>query len=209
MVKKIRNLTVINALIRDASGTMSLTFFNMPFLKNMLRPGGFYIFRGLVQSRGILRIMEQPKLYSELDYHKLMDSIQPKYSLTKGLTNQAIQKAAKKALSQTSFKEELYPASFLRNYSLISYKEAIHTIHFPKNYDDLVKARRRLVFDEFFTFLFLMQKNKDASSGLSNEYPIEASAETERFLNALPFQLTNAQKRCGRKSRQILPAPMP
>mgnify|MGYP003106482936 CR=1 FL=1 len=206
-VKKIRNLTVINALIRDASGTMSLTFFNMPFLKNMLRPGGFYIFRGLVQSRGISRIMEQPKLYSELDYHKLMDSIQPKYSLTKGLTNQAIQKAAKKALSQTSFKEELYPASFLRDYSLISYKEAIHTIHFPKNYDDLVKARRRLVFDEFFTFLFLMQKNKDASSGLSNEYPIEASAETERFLNALPFQLTNAQKKVWEEIKADLIGP--
>ena len=36
-VKKVRNLTVVNVNIRDESGSMQLTFFNMPFLKNVLK----------------------------------------------------------------------------------------------------------------------------------------------------------------------------
>ena len=51
-LKKIRNLNILNVNVRDASGGMQLTFFNMPFMKNLLKSGGFYIFRGLVQTRG-------------------------------------------------------------------------------------------------------------------------------------------------------------
>ena len=50
--KKVRNLTILNVNVRDTSGAMQLTFFNMPFLKKILKPGGYYLFRGLVQTRG-------------------------------------------------------------------------------------------------------------------------------------------------------------
>ena len=39
-LKTVRNLTIINVNIRDNSGAMQLTFFNMPFLKKVLKPGG-------------------------------------------------------------------------------------------------------------------------------------------------------------------------
>jgi len=101
--KKIRNLVILNVNVRDDSGAMQLTFFNMPFLKKVLMPGGYYLFRGLVQSRGATMIMEQPKLFSLEEYQKQTNRLRPRYALTKGLTNQAVQKAMKQALTFYAF----------------------------------------------------------------------------------------------------------
>lgn len=194
-LKKIRSLSILNVTVRDASGGMQLTFFNMPFMKNLLKSGGFYIFRGLVQTRGALKLMEQPKLYSEEEYSRKMQFIQPKYALTKGLTNQALQKAMKQALTFYEFEPEFQPEEILKRYELISNKEALCSMHFPMDYEAMVQARKRLVFDEFFLFLLLLQKNKELTAALPNAFPMKEAAEAQAFLDAMPFRLTNAQKK--------------
>jgi len=202
--KKVRNLVILNVNVRDETGIMQLTFFNMPFLKKVLAPGGFYLFRGLVQSRGSLKVMEQPKLYTYDAYKKLTNILLPKYSLTKGLTNQTIQKAIKQALSFYEYEDEYYPEEILASNDLVPYREAINTIHFPKDMDSLIKARKRLVFDEFFTFLLMLRKNRDLSVGLPNAYPMFETADTVRFLEQMPYELTNAQKRVWAELRDDL-----
>lgn len=194
-VKKVRSLTILNVMIKDSSGGMQLTFFNMPFLKNVLKSGGFYLFRGLVQTRGAAKVMEQPKLYSEEEYQKQIQFIQPRYSLTKGLTNQAIQKAVKQALTFFEYEEEYYPEKMVEKYGLVSYQEALCNLHFPLDYDTLLAARRRLVFDEFFDFLLILRQNKDFTQKLPNEYPMKDGSKAEAFLKRLPFALTKAQYR--------------
>ncbi len=194
-LKKIRSLNILNVNVRDASGGMQLTFFNMPFMKNLLKSGGFYIFRGLVQTRGPIKIMEQPKLYSQEDYTRQMQFIQPRYALTKGLTNQAIQKAVKQALTFYEFEQEYYPEEIMNRYHLMSYREAICNLHFPLDYDTMLQARKRIVFDEFFSFLLLLQKNKDVNANIPNLFPMKDVEEINRFLNSMPFQLTKAQSK--------------
>lgn len=194
-LKKIRSLNILNVNVRDASGGMQLTFFNMPFMKNLLKSGGFYIFRGLVQTRGPIKIMEQPKLYSQEDYTRQMQFIQPRYALTKGLTNQAIQKAVKQALTFYEFEQEYYPEEIMNRYQLMSYREAICNLHFPLDYDTMLQARKRIVFDEFFSFLLLLQKNKDVNANIPNLFPMKDVEEINRFLNSMPFQLTKAQSK--------------
>lgn len=199
--KKVRNLVILNVNVQDISGGMQLTFFNMPFLKKVLKPGGYYLFRGLVQSRGAAKIMEQPKLYSYEDYKKQTNLLQPKYALTKGLTNQAVQKAVRQALSFYEYGEEYYPRELLNTYELVSYEEALNAIHFPADTACLMKARKRLVFDEFFTFLLMLRKNKELAAGLSNSYPMFETADTVRFVEQMPFSLTNAQKKVWQEIR--------
>lgn len=202
--KKVRNLVILNVNVKDETGIMQLTFFNMPFLKKLLKPGGFYLFRGLVQNRGNVKIMEQPKLYSYDDYKKQTDRLLPKYALTKGLTNQAIQKAIRQVLSFYEYEDEYYPEKILAANDLMSCREAVNTIHFPKDTDSLIQARRRLVFDEFFTFLLMLRKNRDLSAGLQNAYPMIETADTVRFLERLPYTLTRAQKRVWAELRDDL-----
>lgn len=206
-LKKTRNLSILNVNVRDASGGMLLTFYNMPFLKSVLKNGGFYIFRGLVQTRGSVRLMEQPRLFSESDYAGQMRFIQPRYSLTKGLTNQALQKAMKQALTYYEFEAEYYPDSVCQKYLLESPREALCDIHFPVDADSLARARRRLVFDEFFVFLMLLQKNKDLTHTIPNRYPISEVRETQDFCRSMPFSLTGAQKRAWKEIQEDMKGP--
>lgn len=205
--KKVRKLTILNVNVTDETGTLRLTFFNMPFLKKVLKPGGFYVFRGIVQSRGSFKIMEQPKMFSLEDYRKQTDRLIPKYSLTKGLTNQAFQKAVRQALSGYVFEEEYYPEELLRTCDLAEERWATETIHFPEDREMLARARKRLVFDEFFSFLFLLRQNKRFAEGLGNRYQMFETADTVRFLEQLPFPLTRAQKKVWQEIRDDLGGP--
>lgn len=203
-VKKVRNLTILSVLVKDNSGAMQITFFNMPYLRNMLKAGSTYIFRGQIQAKGTVRVMEQPKIYSPAEYYGLLKFIQPRYALTKGVTNQAIQKAMKQVLTFHPFAADDYPDYMRGEYRLITYKEAIHGIHFPIDFEQLYSARRRLVFDEFFNFLFFLRQNKELTERLPNEYPMIETADTVRFLEQLPYQLTKAQKKVWAQIRNDL-----
>lgn len=202
--KRVRKLSILNVMISDGSGGMQLTFFNMPFLKKTLKQGGSYLFRGTVQSRGARRIMEQPKIYSPEDYNRQKHTLIPKYSLTKGLSNQTVQKAVRQALGLYEFEPEFYPEELLAAYDLAGEREAVEAIHFPSDTEALVRARRRLVFDEFFLFLLQMRRNKQFSEGLSNSCPMFETADTVRFLEQLPFPLTRAQKKVWQEIRDDL-----
>lgn len=205
-VKKVRNLTILNVLIKDSTGAIQLTFFNMPYLKNILHNNATFVFRGTVLLKGTTKIMEQPRIYKVEEYEALLKNIQPRYTLIKGLSNQMILKAVKQALENHPLQEEKYPDRYLAEYKLISSKEALREIHFPKNMDSLVEARRRIVFDEFFDFLFYMRENKEQSEQLHNEYQMIETADTVRFLEQLPFSLTRAQKKVWAEIRSDLNA---
>ena len=206
-VKKIRNLTILNVNVKDSTGQLQLTFFNMPYLKNVLKPGTYYVFRGTIQSKGQFKVLEQPKMYGYEDYRKLLGVLQPKYSLTKGLTNQMIQKAVKQALTFYSFEKEFFPENFLQKYDLIDPKEAICAMHFPIDYENMLVARKRMVFEEFFGFLLMLRKNKEQVTELPNEYEMIETADTVRFLEQMPFSLTKAQKKVWQEIRQDLSSP--
>lgn len=194
-LKKIRNLTILNVLLTSNGTEIKLTYFNMPFLKNVFKPNVEFIFRGNIQKNGLLISMEQPKYYKEEEYKKLMEFIQPRYSLTKGLTNTIIQKSMKQALSLCDFEEEFYSKEFLTKYQLMDVYNAHCNMHFPSSFDDILPARKRLVFDEFFHFMLVIRKNKNLFDKLENNFPLIETSETKHFLEKIPFQLTNAQKK--------------
>ena len=139
--------------------------------------------------------MEQPKIFSLNDYIAQISRLIPKYSLTKGLTNQIFRKAVKQALDKYTFEEEFYPKEFAEKYGLIEEKKAIETIHFPNNMESLAAARKRLVFDEFFSFLFGLRQNRKYNEGLKNEYQMFETADTVRLLEQLPFPPDQSAKK--------------
>ena len=205
--KHVRNLDILNFTVKDESGAMLLTFYNMPFLKKMMKPGACYIFRGLVQSRGSAKIMEQPKFYTIEDYYKQINVLMPKYPLTKGLTNKMLQKCVKQALSFCSLEEDYFSKDFLDARGLLNYKEAISGMHFPEKMETVIAARRRIVFDEFFFFLLMLHKNKEINSALPNKYQMFETADTVRYLEQLPYKLTKAQKKVWSEIKEDLGSP--
>lgn len=202
-----RTLTITTTAVSDASGTLQLTFFNMPYIKNMLKTGGFYVFRGKPVFKGISATMEQPALFALDEYEKLQNSLLPVYPLTKGLTNHTFRKSLAQALGSCVLEEEYYPGTLVDSLGLLSQKEALQKIHFPENFEEAAAARKRFVFDEFFKFLYILRRNKEFCESLKNEFPMIETADTIRFLESLPFPLTKAQKKVWQEIREDLNSP--
>lgn len=207
-VKKVRNLSILNAILKDDEGdSIQLTFFNMPFLKKVLKPGGFYLFRGLVQQRGTHKLMEQPRMFTWDEYKQKSGRLLPRYALTKGLTNQTVQKSVAQALEYYPPEKEYLPRMILQKYPMISHREAVYALHFPENREELLAARNRMVFEEFFSFLLVLRKNKELAAKTENHFPMYETADTVRFLEQLPFPLTKAQKKVWGELREDMGSP--
>ena len=207
-IKKVRNLSILNAVLKDSNGeSIQLTFFNMPFLKKVLKPGGFYLFRGLVQQRGTHKFMEQPRMFTWDEYIQKSGRLLPRYALTKGLTNQTVQKSVAQALEYYPPEKEYLPQVILQKYPMLSHREAVYALHFPESREELLTARNRMVFEEFFSFLLVLRKNKELAAKTENHFPMYETADTVRFLEQLPFPLTKAQKKVWGELREDMGSP--
>lgn len=188
-------LKIVTLVLEEEQHQLRLTWFRMPFLKSKLLPGSFYIFRGHIASKRGSLVMEQPKIYTPAEYDKLRDVLQPVYGLTSGITSNTIGKAVKEILTHAQCRKDFLPGNIRKRYELAEYNYAVETIHFPKNMDELVFARKRLVFDEFFTFILTLQQIREKTADLTNRYIMKPSKDVEGFINSLPFPLTKAQQR--------------
>jgi len=88
-------------------GTLHMTYFNMPYLKNSLKRERRYIFRGYLQQKGSRLVMEQAKIYKPEEYEKMVGHLMPRYATTKGLSSNAITKAVSQALAAQPFLKNL------------------------------------------------------------------------------------------------------
>ncbi len=194
--KKIRSLVISNLKVRDDSGEIALTFFHMPYLKSILKPGTDYVFRGLIQKRGNYYYAEQPAIYKTDEYALLLRALQPRYALTSGLTNKTVTKAIRTVLADPGLDAlETLPEEILQRRALVSKREALSQIHFPVDRDSLFAAHKRLAYEEFFEFLCLLRSCREQATEDKNAYRMFETADTVRLLEALPYALTNAQKK--------------
>ncbi len=201
-MKQVRNLTITNVYVRDENGDkLKLTWFNMPFITKMLKIGYKYIFRGRVTSKGfeLADAMEQPAIYTIEQYDEKKSLMQPIYRLKKGITSNSINKAVKELLNKVSKEDELIrefiPSSILKENNMISYKDAVEKIHFPATDDDLKMAKKRIVFNEFFMFLYALRSLKNDDISKKSDIVIRDFSLSNRIIEGLEFKLTDAQEK--------------
>jgi len=187
------NIVKIN--FSDDTGTVTLIWYNRPYLKSILKPGQVFIFRGKASLKSKKTTIEQPEFFTESEYEKKLNSMQPIYPLTDGITNNMMIKLMRQIIPGVNLTREYMPSSIRTQYHLAEYNFAIEEIHFPKDRDFLMKARRRLVFDEFFLFSLALRIMKVHKEEADNAYPIKMAAEADALIRKLPYQLTDAQLR--------------
>lgn len=192
-VKKTMAITTVQ--VKDNSGACILTYFNMPYIKNTLQPGKKYIFRGRVALRRNALTIEHPKIITGDEFEKHIHKLTPIYPTTKGLTIQALTKSIRYALEQLQTEQDYIPPYMREKYQLIDYQEALKGIHFPENHEELIAARKRLVFEEFLFFILSVMSLKDLTEREENDAPMMKIDACNDFIENLPYQLTNAQKR--------------
>lgn len=176
-------------------GTVSVTYFNMPYLSKSLRKGQRAIFVGTLRQKGSRYAIDQPKMYRPEEYASLLNTLQPIYPTTKGLSSHAISKAVKQALALDHPSTEYLPEEIRERYHFPLYRFCMEQMHFPSDKETLLKARERLVFDEFFLFILLIRSFREKGQEIANGFPMLEVAESERLIEALPYRLTGAQQK--------------
>lgn len=193
-MKQRGRLKILTITLQDDSGSILVTWFNMPFLRNQLKLGTRYLLRGKVEKKNGRRQLQQPKIYTREEFYRMAGKLRPIYPLTAGLTNNAVTKAVDYALRETENLQEYLPAEIRQRHHLSGYRKALRQIHFPENRKDMQEGRRRLVFDELFLYSLALSYMKQAGRTESC-HRMERRAEVDRLLADLPYSLTKAQMR--------------
>ena len=192
-VNQVRNLQVITTTVADLTGRLSVTWFNAPYLRSTVRKGCAFILRGrIARKQGKLQ-MEHPEIFTPAAYEEILHSLQPIYGLTSGLSNKTIVKLLHQVLKEQNLQAEYLADEYKEKYHLADRNFAVPAIHFPKNMQELLSARRRLVFDEFLLFILAVQRLKEKTEEAPNEFPMHPVWTMEKIIEDLPYDLTKAQ----------------
>ncbi len=197
--RKTPKISILQATFKDEVGdSIRLVWFNTPFIKNKIAPGVPYVIRGRVSRKYGTSQIDQPKVYTLAEYDQIQGSMQPVYSIAKGLTNNIILKAVRQALEMPDFLlidiEDFIPESIRKRYNLLRRSSAVRNMHFPASRESFAEAASRMAFEEIFLFIYLM-KMSGADKPETSNITIRMSDETRAFINSLPFKLTDAQNK--------------
>lgn len=190
---KTKNGTLIfKAAATDGEGILMLTFFNNKYVVNQLFEDEEYLFFGKINQNIIGgREMLSPRFVKA----QANDKIHPVYRQTEKLTTKTIETVTANAFSMLRGSiEETLPEYLIVKYKLMGREEALRNMHFPENDEKLKGARRRLIFEELLGMqlglLWLRERSRSNTSvRIQNDY-------TSEFYSYLPYDPTNAQKRC-------------
>ena len=185
--------------VTDGTGFVHATWFNQPYLKDYFKKGQHVILYGKVEVRDKLQIVQPEYEILESDETDSLHigRIVPIYSTMAGLGQRYIRSLTFAAVSKYyHYLIEQLPTYILAREKLVDIKFAMHNIHFPSTFENLEKAYRRIVFEEFFMLQLALamkkRRSKSAESGLGHKLSGEL---IDSFKNNLPFELTEGQKK--------------
>lgn len=191
-----RGLVVSRVSIADETGLINAIWFNRPYLKNLFKMGEKYIFFGTVNRKRTFEVLNP--VFERLGESDPTNTcrIVPVYPSTGKLTQNAIRAAILNALEYAgeSF-DELLPEWIRKDYRLEGIQFAIHNIHYPESDEAFHNARKRLVFEELLLLQLGLLSLKSFSESSAAGIVFGASGEVRKFIDHLPFKLTNAQLR--------------
>ncbi len=184
-VRYLNRFKITTGKILSGGVYLDVTWYNMPFLRNQVQPGTTYVFRGMVKAKGNKIFLQQPKVYDLFDYEQLRKTLQPVYPLVRGLTENALRKALKETFygsDHVDLSMDPLPRSMKEEFGLADRKEAVRGIHFPEGSETLAKARARLVFDEFFYFILMLKRLRQARSVKEKGYTLSRCDLSQKAL---------------------------
>lgn len=188
-----RGKSILSFGVNDGQDIIKVYYFNMPFLKNSIKPGSDVVVYGNIgyESKGF----SNPKMTTEEEYLELKKKLIPVYPLVKGLTSLKISSSIKKVLNSLNPEdiEDYISSDILKREGLPSLYTAIYKMHFPSSFEELYLARKRIAFNEFFEFLYKMDLLSGNHIKTKTEIVLNKSLKIQELIDVLDFPLTNGQ----------------
>lgn len=192
---KNKRVVLYKLIVRDETGSCTITWYNQKYLKNKIIPGNIYKFYGKVK-----KVQNRFEMFSPVfdieENNKNTGKIIPIYPLTYNLSQNAIRQIIENGLGLVNKKlEETLPEYILNEYKLMDINSAIHKIHFPDNFEEFKIARKRLVFEELLSMQLALLMFKNRYSKKDKGIMFDKQVKMSDVINELPFKLTKAQLR--------------
>ena len=192
---RLKGKTMQKLIVRDETGTATITWFNHSYLKSIFRVGQKYKFYGKISNMFGKISMNSPVFDIE-GSTKNTGKIIPIYPLTFSLSQNTIRKIIENGLKEVENKlEETMPKYILDEYKLEGINEAIRAIHFPNEFKDFNIARKRFVFEELLSVQLALLQLKNNYINEEKGIQFSKDAKMSDIINKLPFKLTKAQLR--------------
>lgn len=189
-----RKLAVTSLTLADLSGKVNVCWFRLPYLRKTLHSGQALILRGNCVQNAHGLTLNQPEIFlSREKYNQKLHTMQPVYRRTPGLSNQAIIKALRQALSYADALIDPIDQDILEHHHLIPLSKAIRSVHFPEDDAAFTKARERLCFDEFLSFILKLRFLKRKKNSSLQAPSLKAGNRVHQLLQSLPYCLTDGQ----------------
>ncbi|OHW62653.1 ATP-dependent DNA helicase RecG [Andreesenia angusta] len=185
---------IVKVLATDGTEKVYLSWFNQPYIAREISQGEKLKISGAVKRRGAMKEISNPIYTKNLESCDKVGSIVPVYPLTQGVGNQELAKHTKSVLEELQL-EETIPEYIRSSCSLMGRLESLREIHFPKDREKFKRARVSLAFEELIGLQLSLLLLKSRRESLSGCISFSKTGLEEKFLGALPFELTDAQKR--------------
>ena len=189
-----RGLELVKLRAVDESGSVDITFFNQPYAKDNLVRGESYMFFGKIETAGMRRSMVNPVYEKSAGSGTVTGRIIPIYRVCNGLNQRTMLQAVRQGLDACLDRiPDVLPQDVRERCRLAQTAYAYENIHFPKDFDALELARRRLIFEELFVLACALGRIRGERV---REEGLKLSVhDMSRFWASLPFSPTGAQKR--------------
>jgi ATP-dependent DNA helicase RecG len=205
--KKIFEATLQEAKPNVLSEPLVCRWFNLHYVQKMIATGQRLVVFGKPRLRGKRICMDHPEFEviendEEISIH--FRRITPIYPATEGISQRVLRSIIYRLLNEISD----VPLPTLAPGDLVDGKrnDAIRAIHFPENWKARDSARKHLVLSEFFAMQMLIASRRSESSIRMGESHCGPGVLLDKFLKALPFDLTGAQLKVIGEIRRDLAA---
>jgi ATP-dependent DNA helicase RecG len=208
--KKIFEATLEESSPNALSEPLVCRWFNLHYVQKMIATGQRLVVFGKPRLRGKRICMDHPEFEviendEEISIH--FRRITPIYPATEGLSQRVLRSIIYRLLNEISSEplEILLPTDLATG----ERGDAIRAIHFPESWEARDDARECLVLSEFFAMQMLIASRRADSSIRMGDAHCGSGALLDKFLKALPFQLTSAQLKVIAEIRRDLAARHP
>lgn len=201
----------LSVFVQDQSGTMEMVFFKgVKYTYDRLKPGSVFLFFGKPSIfNGKLNMVhpeiDNPPSGGSVNFSGTLTGVYNSTDRLKsgGVTGKVMNRLMAEAIDMAiSDVEETLPEYILREKALVPLKYAIRNVHFPADQAALEKARYRLKWEELFLLQLSLLKQKYVRSRSAVGIPMpKVGAAFNACYNALPYELTGAQKRVIKEIR--------
>ncbi len=182
-------VSIYKIIFTDYTDDISVVIFNSEYLYNSLEIGKGYCLYGKITKVGSELQISSPLVIPASQEEKIL----PQYPLTEGLSQKVLSSCIHNALKVLDEQTiESLPKDILNTQELSSLQFSLQKIHFPKDSQEVVLARKRLVFDELLHLSLGLSMIKNRRKNF--EGSILQDVSLNEFYNSLPFELTNSQK---------------